>query len=162
MQNSLERFDYLTLMKNILIALLLLLTLSACQKEQSSHGNNPADISGFLDLTTYRPTAVEYDLTQHGNGLLGTKDYYLQAILYYDDATFDAFKKACSTLPKSSPPVTADYDPFDFSWMSKNIKAERSKATTNNMYPGTVLTTSNPNCSILLLNNKALVHYITM
>ncbi|QJD97325.1 hypothetical protein HH214_16345 [Mucilaginibacter robiniae] len=146
-------------MKNIAF-FITFIAVCSCSKSQTMHGTNPQNIAGFLNLKTYKPTAVEYHLTRLGDGRLGPSDYTLEAVLYYDAATFAKLKKKYYSINYTAPDKSSK--DFDFKWLPKAVKDELAKSLKEYTgHPGAVLS-RNPNCMLWFLSNKVLVSYFTM
>jgi hypothetical protein len=148
-------------MKKILL-LIAFITLCSCESKsqwQTIHGTNPKEINGLLNFKSYRPVTVEYDLTRLGDGRLGPADYTLQAILYYDTATFAKLRDEYYSMDYTAPGYSIKN--FNFDWLPKAVKDELAASPKNySGHPGALLS-SNPNCTLWFINNKVLVYYFT-
>ena len=138
----------------------MLLAVCSCSKPKSMHGKNPQDINGFLNFNTYKPIAVEYELEQLGDGNIGPSDYKLEAVLYYDEATFIKLRDEYANTVHTTQDKSSKY--FNFIWLPKAVKNELAKSPkAYTGHPGVILS-SNPNCTLWFLKNKVLVYYFTM
>ena len=147
--------------KNLLI-IILFLTIIGCScsgsKPEVTHGTDIMKIDGFLNFDQYKPEQVEYELSKTGDGRLGPSDYTLEAMLDFDAATFAKLRSEYSSM--DYPTQNSQLSTFDFKWLPKKLKEEIKQTDVSNIAPGSIFTT-NPNCSILFLNNKVLVYYWT-
>jgi len=147
-------------MKKILL-LFLCITLLSCSGENTIHGTNPQGITGFLDLQTCKPTAIEYHLDRSNNGWMGPTDYNVEAVLYYDAATFARFTERYGKELAHDSQVTKST--FYFKWLPDTVKAELAASPETYVYRAELLTQhGNPHCYLWFLKNKVLVYYFTM
>lgn len=143
------------------VLLLTLIILSACDSGLTRHGTNPQDIDEILDLATCKPRAIEYDYAQSHRGGLGPTDYTVQAILYYDAATFARFREKYGNERANDSQVTKAT--FNYTWLPRMAKNELAASPEPYVYSGAQLSRyGNPHCYLWILNNKVIVYYFTM
>jgi len=89
-----------------------------------SHSINT--LGNIIHLNTYKPNAVSFTYhpidysVQRGVVSFESDDYYLEALLYFDEATFDTIKK---TLKDKKARYSRAYaHEFAFDWLPQNIK----------------------------------------
>jgi hypothetical protein len=127
----------------------------------TTHSRDTARLSKLIDLRTYKPTATEFHYTyidNSGDGFLSTpgpSDSYLQAILYFDSATYNRLRKVCNDPPVDSL-TYAPYqrEDFIFPWVSPDVLDELLKSDSS--YHNYTCAPFH-NCRLWLLNNKVLL-----
>lgn len=97
----------------------------------TTHSRDTARLAKLIDLRTYKPTATEFHyiyIDNSGDGFLSTagpSDSYLQAVLYFDSATYSRLLKVCHDPPSDS--LTTDRyqrDDFIFPWLAPAVLQE--------------------------------------
>jgi len=144
----------------IILFFITFIAVSSCNKLQTMHGTNPQDIDDFLNFKTYKPTAVEYELTRLGDGSLGPSDYTLEAVLYYDANTFIKLRDEYNNTDHTA--LDESSKNYNFKWLPKAVKDELANSTKEYIGQPGMMLTKNPNCTLWFLNNKVLVYYFTM
>lgn len=131
-----------------LFILLLTTVLTCCQNKKHSklppdttkqgnvyttHSRDTAKLAKLIDLRTYKPTAAEFHYIYIDNSgeddflsTPGPSDSYLQAVLYFDSATYSRLAKVCS----DPPPTTERYqcEDFIFTWLAPQVQNELFKS----------------------------------
>ncbi|MES2487660.1 MAG: hypothetical protein V4581_17145 [Bacteroidota bacterium] len=147
-------------MKKLLL-LLTLIIIYSCDNGTATHGTNPQNINGFIDLTTFKPTAVEYNLDRSNEGRMGPSDYTVEAVLYYDAATFARFREQYGKDVANDAQITKST--FNYKWLPKAVKDELAASPEAYVYRTEPFTRhGNHYCFVWFLNNKVLVYYFTM
>ncbi len=134
-----------------ILMLLIATTFFCCQRKQqqaelppdttqqgniyTTHSRDTARLAKLIDLRAYKPTAAEFHyiyIDNSGDGFLSTpgpSDSYLQAILYFDSATYSRLVKGCRNPPADS--LTAERyqrEDFIFTWLSPDVLDELLKS----------------------------------
>lgn len=94
-------------------------------------------LGSVLDFSIHRPTQVQFKYVYIDNSsqnerlsVPGPSDYYLEAILYFDDKTFsaiNAFERNLEWMEQNH-----NKQEFDFAWLPKSIKEELTNHNSEN------------------------------
>jgi hypothetical protein len=93
-------------------------------------------LARLINLTTFKPVHVKFKYVFIDNSaqnqrlsVPGPSDSYLQAILYFDSATFKTWKAKYFSTDYPSPGF--DKQGFNFDWLNDSVKAELLKSDTD-------------------------------
>jgi hypothetical protein len=135
-------------LKHIGCSIVLALTMSCKEKlnnnnaspETQTVGNisttlssDTAKLSKLINLRIYKPTAAKFKYTFMDNSgqnerlsTPGPSDSYLEAILYFDSATFAQLLKDAEQ--RDSTIFSLSKEKFNFDWLDQSIKDELTKS----------------------------------
>ena len=98
--------------------------------------SDTAQLSKLIDMSTYRPTHVQFQYTSIDNSgknerltVPGPSDSYLQAVLYFDAATFRKFQAIYFNVDYLSP--NYNKQEFNFNWLDSATRKELLQSDTN-------------------------------
>jgi hypothetical protein len=102
----------------------------------TTHSRDTARLSKLVNLRLYKPHAVEFHYTyidnSGGDNFLSVpspSDSYLEAVLYFDSATYSQLLKVCSDPPQESPTVNrVSKGDFVFNWLPAGVTEELLKS----------------------------------
>lgn len=98
----------------------------------TTHSRDTARLAKLINLGSYKPTAAEFHYiyidNSGGDDFLSTpgpSDSYLQAVLYFDSATYSRLVKVCND-PSAGSPTAERYkrEDFIFTWLTPAILNE--------------------------------------
>jgi hypothetical protein len=88
-----------------------------------------AKLSKLIDITTFKPTQAKFKYTFIDNSgqnerlsVPGPSDSYLEAVLYFDTATFRQLKTKYFNVDYPSPEY--DRNRFNFEWLDTDVRNE--------------------------------------
>ncbi|MGG9962287.1 hypothetical protein [Ferruginibacter sp. SUN106] len=123
-----------------------------------------AALGRLISLKYYHPRSVKFLYSFIDNSgtadrsVPGPSDYTLQAVLYFDSATFQSIVTDYMKPDWVSPHYTKEE--FNFSWLDTTVKKELLQ--TDSSYHGHIdlfwNEPNNPNCHTWMLHNKLLLH----
>jgi hypothetical protein len=128
----------------------------------TTHSRDTAKLAKLIDLRIYKPAAVEFQYTYIDNSgandrlsVPGPSDGYLQAILYFDSATYGRLLKVCNDPPPGSVAINrSSKNDFAFDWLSNDAKEELLKSdSSHHNYTCAPFNTA----TLWLLNKKVLL-----
>lgn len=121
-----------------------------------------AKLSKLINLSTFKPMQVKFKYTHYDNsgknerlGVPGPSDGFLEAVLYFDSATFMALKRNYNNIDYKTP----DYDKedFNFTWLDKEVKQELAAAGSGYHGQPDYFFTTGQSGKLWLLHNKVLL-----
>ena len=104
--------------------------------ESTTLSTDTSKLSKLIDITTYRPRHAKFKYLFIDNSgqdkrlsVPGPSDSYLQAVLYFDTATFNQLKTKYFSADYLSP----DYDrqEFNFEWLDQDVRKELLESDTS-------------------------------
>jgi hypothetical protein len=127
--------------------------------------SDTAKLAKLLNLKKYKPYHIKFQYTfidNSGGGerlsVPGPSDFKLEAILYFDTATFasimDLYKQAGWNAPNYNK------EEFNFNWLDDSVKTEllKSEATYHGHIDLLFTEPNDPNSHIWILDKKILLH----
>ena len=163
-------------MRTSIISAFAVLFLFSCHQEGKSKdaettttGNkteiiftDTAKLSKLINLTNFKPQKVKFKYTFYNNSgqgkrlsVPGPSDGFLEAVLYFDSATFNALRKSYYTIDYAAP--SYDKEDFNFDWLEKEVKQELAASNTSYHGHPDYFFTPNHSGKLWLLRNKLLL-----
>lgn len=149
-------------MKNLIaIAAATLLIASCNEKDNKTETVTSKDIAKLkkhLNLKPAQPDSVQYKLTINNNSfgtVPGPSDYYLEAVLYYNDSIFKRIKEEYHNVDYNAPGFKKET--FDFKWLPESIKNELNTSPENYSGHPDLFYNRNRNTQLWLLKDKVLI-----
>lgn len=124
---------------------------------------NINQLDKLLDFSTFKPVKVKYKYTFINNSgsekriaVPGPSDAYLEAVLYFDNKTFNQLLKEYTLV---STITTGKKHDYEFDWLDSNIKTELANIdSSQNDHTSFIFLKNNlPNSGCFLLNDKVLI-----
>jgi hypothetical protein len=119
-------------------------------------------LAKLIDIHKYKPTQVKFKYTFIDNSgknerlpVPGPSDSYLEAILYFDTATFKDLKTKYFNADHLS--TSFDKENFNFEWLDNDIKTALLKSDTSYHGLPDYFFGSGPHGKLWLLDNKLLL-----
>lgn len=149
-------------MKNLMaIAAATLLLISCNETDSKTEVVTSKDITKLekqLNLKPAQPDSVQYKLTINNNSfgtVPGPSDYYLEAVLYYNDSIFKRIKEEYNNVDYNAPGFKKEA--FNFKWLPENIKNELNTSPENYSGHPDLFFNRNRITRLWLLKNKVLI-----
>jgi hypothetical protein len=144
------------------------------EKDTKKEGNKSTTIStdivklsGLIDIATYKPESVKFRYIFIDNSgkneresVPGPSDSYLEAVLYFNNETFDQISK--KYVNAAYPSLNFDRKDFNFEWLESTVKDELLKSDTLHHGHPDMLFKTGGNGKLWFLNNKILLKKFTM
>lgn len=127
----------------------VLILLSCGQQDDAKEGDtvtkgnisttlstDTSKLSRLINIRDYKPTSAKFKYVFADNSgknerltVPGPSDSYLQAVLYFDEKTFQKLKKKYFAIDNTSP--TYSQTEFSFDWLDVDLKEELLRSDTS-------------------------------
>lgn len=152
--------------KNIpsLLIFILLFSCGTSKKKpcpQTMESTSVEKLGEIIDLSKYKPTKVKFKYVYCDNSgtenrsIPGPSDHYLNALMYFDEATFKNLQMFKQVDTHIWPIPDFKKEDFDFDWLDEEIKTELMKSDT--AYHGDHDRYFNSNGKLWMMENKLLL-----